>query len=431
MSLIYNNEDDQIIIDEALDEAETASPTQANDNTSPDKPEKMILPVISSVYSENPAEQHTDNRKEAFGCNNVATDGCQQDNDSHYSDSDVELVSVDYTNDTLSDSSQNNEISNIAQPIKKVRRKKRSTQKTEKAPKAPKQNPCQDKTCRNECNSFTEDERQVMFEEFKSLNEGEKRAYIQKWVNVKLPNHSLVNGNIIPGKMLREYYLLKQDQAIPIKVCCQFFCATLGVSPGTLRKALQGVFNDVNRSMDVTEENIALGNKTIRINVIDLIKQIQRKEEIWNPDMPIEDRLGVDESWNEICIALVEDYSKHFFQEQEYLKKRIVAKWCDIKSTYFQYSMRKRFIARINPGATPPFMAYSHLLSFLDQTKDFCLGASTEDCSSDKPDGFASVFIVGNNIETEPPEAPELEVCFAIGDDAQLAKKRRLETENK
>ncbi|VEN53660.1 unnamed protein product [Callosobruchus maculatus] len=417
MSWIYNNESDQVIIDEESDEVDITANHVDDENASVDTAGEMVLPVISSVYSENPEDQNCITDFVDPGSVDAPTAVPQQDNDSSISDSDIELVSVDYTNDTLSDSSEDKKI----QTIPKKKKKKHGQMLP---------NPCEIKSCRNGCSSITEAERKVVYEEFRRLNSEAKKAYVQQWVNVSIPEHLVMGGKVTAMKTTRNYYILTQNN-IPIKVCAQFFRATLGISLSLLNRYLKEKINDATKSIEAGQPSIinSMTNNVVsnQIDIPEMIREIQRREEIWN--LLGQQQLDVDAAWDDICNALVENYSSQTLAQQNYIRKELIAKWCDLKSSYFNYFVKKRQLHPSNPNGGIPFMPYSHLLTFLDST--FSSDATIEGCSSQKPDGYATVFIMEDHqsvdlASSETTNAEPLKNKTSPFDEGHLTKKPKL-----
>nr|CAI5826001.1 unnamed protein product [Callosobruchus analis] len=419
MSWVYNDGLDQVII-EALDKGEKTSPTHVEDNVPPDTVEEMVMPIISSVYSENPEDQNLSNKYEEPECADLTVS--QQDNGSNMSDSDIELVSVDYTNDTLSDSSEDKQV----QTVKK-------TKKTRRGRMLP--NPCLTKLCRNQCKYISEADREVLFKEFDSLTTTAKKAYIQKWVNVSLSDYFAMGGKAVTAKATRDYYVLLNNR--PTLVCAKFFTATLGISFNRVSRYVKEVINDATKCRDAgkTSITISINNESTQIDVAKMIREIERNEEIWNLDLQKHEARDVGETWDKICDAVVEDYPRKTLEQQNYIRKKLIAYWLDLKSTYFNYFTKKRQFQSSNPNTRPPFMPYSHLLTFLDST--FSPDATNDDYSSENPDGYATVYIMENHQSDEAasPESLEAEPSkhrtspFGIDED-HLTKKPKLEEQS-
>nr|CAH7718531.1 unnamed protein product [Callosobruchus chinensis] len=396
MSRMYNNESDQIIINEVSDEDEKMP--HVEDNTAAE----MVLPVISSVYSENPDYQN----QEESGSADIAAGVSQQDNDSSMTDSDIELVSVDYTNDTLSDSSDGKNVQTI---------KRKRSKHHQMLP-----NPCESNYCRNSCHLITNAERKVIFEEFRSLNPEAKKEYIHKWVTFSIPEQLVMGGKVVSMKTTRDYYLPTQNDT-PIKVCAKFFTATLGITLAFVTKYVKEKINEAVKSIAAGQElgiHVDTQNVSNWIDIAEMIRQIEKREEIWKQDLTGQKR-NVAGAWDDICNAIIDNYSRQTEVHQKFMRKKLIAKWCNLKKSYFKYFTKKRQLQTSNSNETLPFMAHSHLLTFLDST--FLSVANYYDCSSDKPDGYATVFIMEDHQSVDEPTEPS----FAV-DENRRTKKPKL-----
>lgn len=110
---------------------------------------------------------------------------------------------------------------------------------TEVAEKKVLPNPCAGKRCVNNCNSFSEDEREILLKSFWSLeNNVERHAFINGCVNIVPVKRRRTTADVSRRGLTQQYFFMtKKGQQ---RVCLQFFLKTLNISQKIIRHSVEG-----------------------------------------------------------------------------------------------------------------------------------------------------------------------------------------------
>ncbi|CAH1969846.1 unnamed protein product [Acanthoscelides obtectus] len=108
-----------------------------------------------------------------------------------------------------------------------------------KPPKVLLPNPCFGKKCKNSCNDFSLDERHALFDAFWAMGDGNlQKAYINGCVKIDYVKRKRTLEITSRRTFTYEQYLMKGNTQV--KVCQQFFIATLGITQRIIRNAILG-----------------------------------------------------------------------------------------------------------------------------------------------------------------------------------------------
>lgn len=100
-------------------------------------------------------------------------------------------------------------------------------------------NPCAAKKCNNKCNAFSDDDRYQIFKLFWSLKAvEEKRGFINGCVNVVPVQRKRTLKEHSRRGLTYQYFFVKDG--IQLRVCLQFFIATLNISHKLVRSSIKG-----------------------------------------------------------------------------------------------------------------------------------------------------------------------------------------------
>lgn len=100
-------------------------------------------------------------------------------------------------------------------------------------------NPCAAKKCNNKCNAFSDDGRYQIFKLFWSLKAvEEKRGFINGCVNVVPVQRKRTLKKHSRRGLTYQYFFVKDG--IQLRVCSQFFIATLNISHKLVRSSIKG-----------------------------------------------------------------------------------------------------------------------------------------------------------------------------------------------
>ncbi|KAK5639727.1 hypothetical protein RI129_010538 [Pyrocoelia pectoralis] len=110
-----------------------------------------------------------------------------------------------------------------------------------------KPNPCKGKQCNNKCKTFTEEERQVFFENFYNLGDDKKQKIsLSECIHTIRVKRRRTLKETSKRVFTHEYYLLRENNKE--RVCQQFLLATLAISQRCLRTVIankvRGMFPD-------------------------------------------------------------------------------------------------------------------------------------------------------------------------------------------
>ncbi|KAK5648284.1 hypothetical protein RI129_003176 [Pyrocoelia pectoralis] len=100
-----------------------------------------------------------------------------------------------------------------------------------------KPNPCKGKQCNNKCKTFTEEERQVFFENFYNLGDDKKQKIsLSECIHTIRVKRRRTLKETSKRVFTHEYYLLRENNKE--RVCQQFLLATLAISQRCLRTVI-------------------------------------------------------------------------------------------------------------------------------------------------------------------------------------------------